>query len=59
MPDDIPISKKSAEDAKTRTKREPKAVREAHEKVQRHVESGKPGPSSDNVDPAPKSNPKA
>jgi hypothetical protein len=57
MPDEIPISRKTTEDAKKRTKREPKAVREAHEKVQRHVESGKPGPASDNVDHAPKSNP--
>jgi hypothetical protein len=59
MPDEIPISKKTAEDAKKRTKSEPEAVREARERVQRHVESGKPGPSTDNVDSAPKSNPKA
>ena len=57
MPDEIPISKQSTDDAKKRTEKEPRAVREARKKVQRHVESGKPGPSSDNVNPAPKSKP--
>jgi hypothetical protein len=57
MPDEIPTSKQSTEDAKKRTAKQPKAVRDAQKKVQRHVESGKPGPSSDNVNPAPKSNP--
>ncbi len=54
MPDEIPISRKSTDDAK---KKQPKAVREAEKKVRRHIEKGKPGPSSGNVDPVPTGRP--
>jgi hypothetical protein len=57
MPDEIPASKKSTDDAKKRTERQPKAVREAEKKVRRHIEKGKPGPSTETVDSAPKSRP--
>ncbi len=55
MPDEIPTSKKSTDDAKKRTEKQPNAVRDAEKKVRRHIEKGKPGPSSENVDSAPKS----
>lgn len=57
MPDEIPISKKSTDDAKERTERAPRAVEKARGKVRRHIERGKPKPSTEHVDSAPSTDP--
>jgi hypothetical protein len=57
MPDEIPTARESTDDAKDWTEKVPKAVREAQKKVRRHIEKEKPGPSSEHVDPSPKSSP--
>jgi hypothetical protein len=58
MPDEIPTSRESTDDAKDRTEEIPRAVREAQKKVRRHIEKEKPGPASETVDPSPRSRPK-
>jgi hypothetical protein len=57
MANEIPTSKKSTDDAKKRTEKVPKAVRDAQKKVQRHIEKEKPGSSTDIVDSAPTTRP--
>lgn len=51
MTDDIPISEKSTEDAKS--VKPTRAEKKATDKVREHVESGKPRPRSADVDSAP------
>ena len=57
MPHEIPISKKSTDDAKERTERALRAVEKARGKVRRHIERGKPKPSTEHVDSAPSTDP--
>lgn len=57
MPDEIPTSRESTDDAKDSTEKVPRAVREAQKKVRRRIEKAKPGPSSETVDPSPRSRP--
>jgi len=57
MADEIPTSRKSTDDAKKRTEKVPKAVRDAQKKVQRHIEKEKPGSSPETVDSAPTTRP--
>lgn len=50
-------TRKSADDAKKRTDREPEAVKKARRKVEKNIDEDMPGPVAEHVDSAPDTKP--